>query len=171
MGMDVEGKGRSLIQGTGGAHEYQKNRELYPSFSRSTLELCQGCTVTVNRPTLKKPTSSTGRHSFVRVDELSPVAFLSQLCFLSRFTSTYLLCLTSTNTWSSQKSLSCPFLHLSFYPFFVTCSYVFLAVSTDFRIQFYLNTYFLFASLLLFRERFSISHINTLRTGDADLRF
>ena len=70
--------------------------------------------VTVNRLTaFKKPTSSTGRHGFVRVDELSPIASFFQPCFLSRFTTTYLLCLTSTHTWSSYKSLSCPVLHIS----------------------------------------------------------
>lgn len=36
---------------------------------------------------------------------------------------------------------------------------IFFFVSTDFRIQFYLKTYFLFASLLPFRERFSIFRI------------
>ena len=25
------------------SYKYQKNRKLYPSFSRPTLELCQGC--------------------------------------------------------------------------------------------------------------------------------
>ena len=116
--------------------------------------------VTAKRLTAcKKPTSSTGRHSFVRVDELSPIASFFQLCFLSRFASTYLLCLTSNNTWSSQKSLSCPSLRLSFIHFLLHVQ-IFFVVSTDFRIQFYLKICFPFASLLPFRQRFSTFHNN-----------
>ena len=152
MGKDVEGNGRSLIQGTDWAHEYHKNRQLYPSFFPDSPCNCVRAVFGDCKPSDsfqkahvidRKTRFCSGRWTVSNRFLLSTVFPFAIYVHISALPHLY----------SYLVFLQVSFMPCSthfFYPFFVTCPNIFLSYQRIFRIQFYLKTCFLTKNIVYY---------------------